>query len=206
MNKAIGIDGLDRRIAAAFVDAVKSEDVARLLVEAEAASIAAGEETERSRVRALDPVLSASDAATARRDMGDSVFRHDRLQSAVTRLRERLQQVRAQEDDQRRQRAYEKARVERDRLTEALADLSPVVFRLANIMAHVDASDREIRQVNATLLNGRMPLPSAMGRATPAIAFLFDELLVRDAFLAIARAPDRYGPQPGAGKLKAKAA
>jgi hypothetical protein len=48
--------------------------------------------------RALDPVLSTSDVATARRDTGDSVFRHDRLQSAVTRLRERLRQVRAHEE------------------------------------------------------------------------------------------------------------
>ena len=117
-----------------------------------------------------------------------------------------VRQVRAHEDEQRRQLAYDKARVERDRLTEALADLSPAVFRLANIMAHIDASDREIRQVNATLPQGRMPLLSAVGPATPAIAFLFDELLVRDAFLAIASAPDRYGPQPGAGKPKAKAA
>jgi hypothetical protein len=74
--------------------------------------------------------------------------------------------------------------------------MSPAVFRLANIMAHIDASDREIRQVNATLPQGRMPLLSAMGRATPAIAFLFDELLVRDAFLAIAGAPDRYQLKP----------
>jgi hypothetical protein len=84
--------------------------------------------------------------------------------------------------------------------------MSPTVSRLANIMAHIDASDREIRQVNATLPQGRMPLLSAMGRATPAIAFLFDELLVRDAFLAVASAPDRYGPQPGVGKPKANAA
>jgi hypothetical protein len=34
--------------------------------------------------------------------------------------------------------------------------MSPAVFRLANIMAHIDASDREIRQVNATLPQGRL--------------------------------------------------
>ena len=159
MNKATGTDTLDGRIAAAFVDALKSEDVASLLAETEAALIAAGEEAERSRVRALDPVLSALDVATARRHMDDAVFRHDPLQSAVTQLRDRLPEVRAHEEDQRRQLAYDKARVERD--------MSPAVFRLANIMAHIDASDREIRQVNATLPQGRMPLLSAMGRATP---------------------------------------
>jgi hypothetical protein len=82
--------------------------------------------------------------------------------------------------------------------------MSPTVFRLANIMAHIDASDREIRQINATLPSGRLPLLSAMGRATPASAFLFDELLVRDAFLAIASAPDRYAPQPRGWQTEGK--
>jgi hypothetical protein len=62
--------------------------------------------------------------------------------------------------------------------------MSPTVFRLANIMAHIDASDRD-QAGQATLPSGRMPLLSAMGRATPAIAFLLDELLVRDASLPL---------------------
>jgi hypothetical protein len=81
--------------------------------------------------------------------------------------------------------------------------MSPTVFRLANIMAHIDASDRD-QAGQATLPSGRMPLLSAMGRATPAIAFLFDELLVRDAFLAIASTPDRHAPPPRVGNRRQK--
>jgi hypothetical protein len=46
--KAIGIDGLDGRIAAAFVTAIKSEDVASFLTETDFAAIAANEEAERT--------------------------------------------------------------------------------------------------------------------------------------------------------------
>ena len=46
--------------------------------------------------------------------MEDAAFRRDRLQTAVTRLRERL-------EDQRRQLVYDRVKVERDKL--ALADI-----------------------------------------------------------------------------------
>ena len=94
------------------------------------------------------------------RDMGDSVFRHDRLQSAVTRLQERLREMRAHEEERRRQLAYDKAKVERDRLTAELADMSPSVLRLANIMARIEASGRQMAQVNSALSVG----PSTFAR------------------------------------------
>jgi hypothetical protein len=75
-------------------------DVAALIKEAEAASLSSGDAAERARRCALDPVLSAKDVAEARRQMGDAAFRRDRLQTAVTRLRERLEQVKAEEEDQ----------------------------------------------------------------------------------------------------------
>src|SRR5450759_5614531 len=93
---------LDDRITAAFADGAISDDVASLIQEAEAAAIAAGDTAERARSRALDPTLSAADVATARREMDDAAFRRDRLQVAVTRLRERLNVVKAQEEDSRR--------------------------------------------------------------------------------------------------------
>ena len=54
---------IDDRIAAAFADGAKSDDVASLIGEVEAAAIAVGETAERARSRALDPVLSAPDVA-----------------------------------------------------------------------------------------------------------------------------------------------
>lgn len=49
--------------------------------------------------------------------MDDAAFSRDRLQVATKRLSDRLLEVRAQEQDRRRQLAYDKARVERDGIT-----------------------------------------------------------------------------------------
>ena len=71
------------------------------------------------------------------------------LQTAVTRLRERLEEVKAQEEDQRRQLAYDKARVLRDHLAVELADLYPAVAqKLADLAARVAANDFDINFIN----------------------------------------------------------
>src|SRR5262249_14247726 len=114
MSGRIPEASLDERIAAAFGDAAKSADVAALIKQTEAASPSSNDAAERARKRALDPILSANDLAEARRQMEDAAFQRDRLQTAVTRLRERLGEVKAQEEDQRRQLAYDKARAMRD--------------------------------------------------------------------------------------------
>jgi hypothetical protein len=80
---------------------------------------------ERSRKYALDPVLSVNDVADARRQMEDAAFRCHRLQAAVTRLRERLEQLKAQEEDQRRQLVYDRVKAERDKLAAELAEIYP---------------------------------------------------------------------------------
>jgi hypothetical protein len=46
--------------------------------------------------------------------MEDSAFRRERLQAAVTRLKERLREVRALEENQQRLITYEKTKAERD--------------------------------------------------------------------------------------------
>jgi hypothetical protein len=57
-------------------------------------------------VQRRNPALSSSDVAEPRRQMEDAAFRRERLQTAVTRLRERFEEVRAQEEDERRWVAY----------------------------------------------------------------------------------------------------
>ncbi|HMF29765.1 MAG TPA: hypothetical protein VKE42_13385, partial [Candidatus Cybelea sp.] len=81
---------LDERIAVAFRDGVRSGDVADLIQEAEAAAAQSADAAERARNQALDP--SATDVTAVRREMEDAAFRRDRLQTATTRLRERLQE------------------------------------------------------------------------------------------------------------------
>lgn len=143
---------LDERIAAAFVDGAESDDVASLIGEAEAAAAAADEEAEQARERALDPALSAADVAAARREMDDAAFRRDRLQVAVSRLGERLREVRAQEEDDRRRARYEEVNAERDRLAAELVDTYPAIERqLVDLLTRLDANDREVRHLNTNL-------------------------------------------------------
>ena len=141
----------DDRIATAFSrNGIKSDDLKALLAETEAAAVAAGEAAERARERALDPALSARDVIAARAEMDDAVFRRERLQTAVSRLKDRLKEVRAQEEDQRRWIAYEKLKTERDRLAAELKASYPgIESQLGQLITKIEANDREIEFVNA---------------------------------------------------------
>jgi hypothetical protein len=144
---------LDARVAVAFRAAVKSSDVSALIVETEAAACAAGKAAERARERAFDPVLTADAVAEARRQMEDAAFRRERLQTAVSRLRERLKEVKAQEEDQRRWIAYEKAKAERDKLAAELKASYPTIEdQLGELIAKIATNDREIEYVNSQVL------------------------------------------------------
>jgi len=140
---------LDARIAAAFGDGTKSGDVAVLIKEAEAASLSAGETAERARKRALDPALSGEAIADAHRQMDDATFRGERLQTAVTRLRERLKEVREDEKDQERRHYYDQVKAERDKLAAELANIYPgIAQKLRELLPRIAANDREIEYIN----------------------------------------------------------
>jgi hypothetical protein len=115
-----------------------------------AASVSANERAERARTRALDPALSSNVVIEARRQMEDAAFQRDRLQVAVTKLRERLVSVKADEEDARRLRAYDEVAAERDRLADELREFYPATAaRLAELLARIVANDQVVEQINA---------------------------------------------------------
>ena len=133
---------LDDRLAAAFTEGATADSVTTLIQETESAARAAGDAAEQVRSRTLDP--AAADAAIARRE---------RLQSAVSRLRERLKEAQAAEEDDRRRAAYEEARAERDQLAAELARVyPPLAAQLADLLGRLRASDDRIEQMNAHAL------------------------------------------------------
>jgi Thiamine pyrophosphate enzyme, central domain len=160
--KLAGSD-LDDRIAAAFGDGVTSAHVAILIAEAERAAVASGESAEHARGLALDPALTAGAVAEARQEMEDSAFRRERLQAAVTRLKERLREVRALEENQQRLITYEKTKAERDSLAAELRASYPnIEARLGELIAKIEASDRMVEFVNTHgLPTGAVRLRSA---------------------------------------------
>jgi hypothetical protein len=136
-----------------FGDGAKSSEVAALIRETETASLSAGEAAERARMRALDPALSANGVADARRQMDDAEFRRERLQTEVTRLRERLKEVKEEEEDQRRQLCYDRLKAERDKLAAELVDIYPgFAQKLADLLPRIAANDREVEYINAHAL------------------------------------------------------
>ena len=84
---------LEERIANAFADGAKSDIFEDLIRDVETAAKAATAASVAARTKALDPVLRAAEAASARRESDDATFRSDRLQAATVRLRDRHRQV-----------------------------------------------------------------------------------------------------------------
>jgi hypothetical protein len=147
---------LDNRIANAFNDGAQSGDITALIADVEVASVEAERSAGLARTRALDPALSAREAADARRAMEDAAFRRERLQAAVSRLRERLYELRAGEEDQHRRVIYEEVKAERDQLAAELASIYPdFAQRLGDLMGRIVANDREIEWVNSALPRGK---------------------------------------------------
>ena len=75
---AITQSGHDARIASAFDDGAKSDDVAILIKDTEHGVALASEHAERARNHALDPILSSSGLKDARERMDEAAFRRDR--------------------------------------------------------------------------------------------------------------------------------
>jgi hypothetical protein len=146
---------LDARILAAFADGAKSNDIATLIKDTEDGIASASEIAEQARNRALDPVLPACELKDARKCMDDFAFRRDRLQAALGKLRERLAELKAQEENVRRQMAHDQAEAVRDGLAKELADIYPTFAqKLAELLSRVVINDREIEHINNALPNG----------------------------------------------------
>lgn len=156
-------NGLHERIAAAFATGAKSSDVTVLIGQATAAAVASADTADRARTRALDPALSAADVIEARRDMDDASFQRDRLLEAVRRLGERLRELKWQEEQSRRQLAYDAALIERDKLAEEVARTYPALAaQLAKLVTKIAENDEVIERVNRkSRPDGALALESA---------------------------------------------
>jgi hypothetical protein len=108
-----------------------------------------------ARARALDPALSSNVVIEARRQMEDAAFQRDRLQVAVTKLRERLVEVGADEQDAERKQLYDRVAAERDQLAAELVELYPEFARkLGKLLPRIVGNDREIDYINSCLPRG----------------------------------------------------
>jgi hypothetical protein len=140
---------LDGRLVAAFSDAAKSGDAARLLAEVKEATSAAELAAETARKHALDPLLSGDDLKLARRDMEDAAFTRDRLHEAGKKLAERIEALKTLEADRRLQAEHERVLAERDWLAEEMERMAGPMAQIAHLVRQIEACDREIGRLNA---------------------------------------------------------
>jgi hypothetical protein len=83
------------------------------------------------------------------RHISGPAFRRERLRTAVTRLRDRLQEVKRQEKNERRWIAYEKAKAERDKLAAELKEFYPSFEKkLIDLLYRIDVNDKEFERIN----------------------------------------------------------
>jgi predicted metal-dependent hydrolase len=177
---------LDGRIAAAFSDAAKSGDAARLLAEVKEATSAAELAAETARKHALDPLMSGDDLKLARREMDDAAFKQDRLQEASAKLAERVEALKALEADRRMWEEHERVLDERDRLAEEMEHMADSIAQIAHLVRQIEACDREIGRLNATSAAKFGHIRIVLSGAAPAVATLFQDAVVWDAFIAVA--------------------
>jgi hypothetical protein len=178
---------LDGRIAAAFSEAAKSGDAARLLAEVKEATSAAELAADTARKRALDPLLSGDDLKLARREMDDAAFKQDRLQEASAKLAERVEALKALEADRRMWAEHERVLDERERLAEEMERMADPIAQIAHLVRQIEACDREIGRLNATSAARFGHIPIVLSGAAAAIAALFQDAVIWDAFIAVAR-------------------
>jgi hypothetical protein len=182
---------LDGRIAAVFSDDAKSGDAARLLAEVKEATSAAELAAETARKHALDPLLSGDDLKLARREMDDASFLRDRLTEAASRLGERVAELKALEADRRMWAEHERVLEERDRLAEEMERMADPIAQIAHLVRQIEACEREIGRLNAISAAKFGHIRIVLSGAAPAVAVLFGDAIVWDAFIAVAglRAP-----------------
>ena len=77
----------------------------------------------------------------------------DAAEQAASRLRERLTELQAAEEDNRRRAAYEEARAERDELAAEFARVYPkLAAQLADLLGRLRTSDDRVEYINANAL------------------------------------------------------
>jgi hypothetical protein len=86
---------------------------------------------------------------------------------------------------------HERVLAERDRLAEEMSFMAEPISRVAHTVSRIEICDREIGRLNATSASRFGYIRPVLSGATPAITALFQDALVWDAFVAVARLPSK---------------
>jgi hypothetical protein len=173
---------LEQKIAAALADAdIASADVAGLLSQTEDGIIQADQAAATERERAHDPAQSP-DAAIAYQAMQTAAFAAERLRTLLPRLRQRLQEVQAQEYLAQWRGDYEALKIKRDALAAELREVYPVFeAKISDMFVSIAANDAELSRLHQAR-------PAGVG-----LHLLSAELVARDLERFTTREPSIAG-------------
>jgi hypothetical protein len=160
---------LEQRIAVALSDSIKSDAVAALAQEVEAAAQAAAEDASKAREQALDPGIVV-DTAKVGAAVVTAELTRDRLQAALPRLRARYTEVREQEDIAAWKADADELVARRDPLAIGFYKLLPpeLLKRIAEHLYTMRAFDREIDALNRRRPDNKSVRP--LDYATPELS------------------------------------
>jgi hypothetical protein len=72
-----------------------------------------------------------------------------------------------------------------------MARMTEPIAQIAHLVAQIEACDREIGRINATSELGLGYVPIVLSGTAPAIRTLFQDGVVWDAFIAVAKLPSK---------------
>ena len=157
---------IEQRIVVALRDGIKSDAVAALIEEVEAAAAAADTAAVKAREAALDPTI-AIDVAQVSAEVTAAELTRDRLQAALPRLRARYTEVRSQEDVAKWKAEAGEFEVRGEAMLNEFAEFYPeMAKRIADQLDQMGAFDKQVDDLNRRRPNG---VP-ALSRSTPALA------------------------------------
>jgi predicted RNase H-like nuclease (RuvC/YqgF family) len=159
------------------------------MADVEAAAKLAEAAAEDARARALDPLVA--DVIVARREMDDAAFKRDRLTEAAKRLGARVEELKALEKYRAEREEHQRVSAERERLAAEFGRMTEAIVEIGRLVREIDLCDREIGRLNATSAMQQGYIPLVLSGAAPAIKALFQDVVVWDAFISVARLPSK---------------
>ena len=147
------VEKLEARIAQSFVLRPPSPEVATLIDELDVAAQHMEERIGQVRERALNPTIIGEGARSARTELSEATFQHDRMKEAKRRLQELLIALKETEKQAKRQADFDAARKVRDDLAKELAEVYPSMSKtLAFLVCRINACDDAIERINSRAL------------------------------------------------------
>ena len=157
MNKRV--KPIEEQIAStlAAADDVKSDALAALITEVEAAAQEADATATKTREEALDPAVVV-DAVKVGAAVASAALTRDRLQAALPRLQEQHKQAREREYVAAWREDYAAVKAKRDATAQMLRERYPaIVDELVTLMTDIAITDKEVSRVNLAAPYGDHP-------------------------------------------------